>query len=103
MEPLTRMRIICDSISMNWDAELAYFVTPKSGPMRAMRTLHDVKYALLDDLTAHYRHRRYWFLVRAIAPHRCREQNPAEHYVPDRRAPHGIGDRRVDGAAAADV
>ena len=48
---------------MNWTAELAYDVTPKSGPMRAMRTLRDANYALLDDLTAQCRYRRHWFAV----------------------------------------
>ena len=48
---------------MSWNAELAYLVTPKSGPMRAMRTLRDINYALLDDLTPQCRYRRHWFLV----------------------------------------
>jgi hypothetical protein len=48
---------------MNWSTELAYFVTPKSGPMRAMRTLHDVNHALLDDLPRQLRYRRHWFIV----------------------------------------
>lgn len=48
---------------MNWNAELAYFVTPKSGPMRAMRTLSDVIHALLDDLPTRSRHQRHWFIV----------------------------------------
>ncbi|MEZ5786235.1 MAG: hypothetical protein R3D62_07135 [Xanthobacteraceae bacterium] len=48
---------------MNWSAELAYFVTPKSGPMRAMRTLRDVNLALLDDLPRHLRYQRHWFIV----------------------------------------
>lgn len=48
---------------MNWNAELAYYVTPKSGPMRAMQTLRDANYALLDDLNAQCRHRGYWFRV----------------------------------------
>jgi hypothetical protein len=48
---------------MNWNAELAYDVTPKSGPMRTMRTLRDANYALLDDLTVQCRYRRHWFAV----------------------------------------
>jgi hypothetical protein len=46
-----------------WNAELTYQVTPKSGPMRSMRTLRDVNRAFLDDLTPQYRHRRHWFAV----------------------------------------
>ncbi len=48
---------------MSWNAELAYVVTPKSGPMRAMRTLRDANYAFLEDLTPQSRHRGYWFAV----------------------------------------
>lgn len=48
---------------MNWNIELAYFVTPKSGPMRPMKTLRDVNHALLDDLPARCRHQRHWFAV----------------------------------------
>lgn len=45
---------------MNWNAELAYFVTPKSGPMRPMRTLIDANRALLDDLPFGCRRRPHW-------------------------------------------
>lgn len=48
---------------MNWNAELAYFVTPRSGPMRAMRTLRDINQALLDDVPARSRYQRHWFIV----------------------------------------
>ncbi len=48
---------------MSWNAELAYFVTPKSGPMRPMMTLRDANHALLDDLPVRYRHQRHWFRV----------------------------------------
>jgi hypothetical protein len=33
---------------MNWNFELAYFITPKAGPMRAMQTLLDANRAMLD-------------------------------------------------------
>ena len=48
---------------MNWSTELAYDVTPKSGPIRAMRTLRDANYAFLEDLTPQCRYRRHWFAV----------------------------------------
>jgi hypothetical protein len=48
---------------MNWNAELAYDVTPKCGPMRTMRTLRDANYALLDDLTVQCRYQGHWFAV----------------------------------------
>jgi hypothetical protein len=50
-------------VFMNWNAELAYDVTPKCGPMRTMRKLRDANYALLDDLTAQCRYQRHWFAV----------------------------------------
>lgn len=49
--------------SMDWNAELAYFVTPKSGPMRPMRTLIDANRALLDDLPFGSRCRPHWAAV----------------------------------------
>jgi hypothetical protein len=48
---------------MDWNVELTYLVTPKSGPMRAMQTLRDLNYAFLDDLTAHCSHRGHWYAV----------------------------------------
>lgn len=48
---------------MSWNTELAYFVTPKSGPMRPMRTLVDVNRALLDDLPFGCRLRPHWAAV----------------------------------------
>lgn len=48
---------------MSWNIELTYFVTPKSGPMRPMRTLRDVNRALLDDLPTRYRYQRHWYTV----------------------------------------
>ena len=45
---------------MDWNAELAYDVMPKSGPMRAMRTFRDANYALLDDLGASFAISRRW-------------------------------------------
>jgi hypothetical protein len=48
---------------MNWTSELTHDVTPKSGPMRAMRPLRDVNYAFLEDLTPQCRYRRHWFAV----------------------------------------
>lgn len=48
---------------MDWDAELSYFVTPKSGPMRAMRTLRDVTQAFLDDLPREIRYQPHWQML----------------------------------------
>lgn len=45
---------------MHWDHELAYFVTPKWGPIRCMRTLSDAKRALLEDLPRALRKDERW-------------------------------------------
>lgn len=56
-------RAVSATYSMSWNTELAYFVTPKSGPMRPMRTLVDVNRALLDDLPFVSRLRPHWAAV----------------------------------------
>jgi hypothetical protein len=45
---------------MHWNKELAYFITPKSGPMRGMSRLIDANHALSKDLPTGYRKRRHW-------------------------------------------
>lgn len=44
-------------------ADLTCWVTPKSGPMRPVRTLGDLRKAFLDDLPRQRRHQRHWFAV----------------------------------------
>ena len=45
---------------MHWNKELAYTITPKSGPMRGMETLIDANHALSKDLPLAYLRRRHW-------------------------------------------
>lgn len=45
---------------MNWQIELAYLITPKSGPMRPMATLVDANRAILDDVPTHARRQEHW-------------------------------------------
>ena len=45
---------------MHWGQELAYTITPKSGPMRKMETLLDANRALSSDLPRAYLHRQHW-------------------------------------------
>jgi hypothetical protein len=45
---------------MHWNKELAYWITPKSGPMRGMETLIDANHALSQDLTKFYLKRPHW-------------------------------------------
>lgn len=51
---------------MRWESELTFFVTPKSGPMRPMRTLRELNLAMLDDLTFRDRQRAHWVRVRRL-------------------------------------
>jgi len=44
---------------MHWNKELAYWITPKSGPMRGMSTLIDANHAL-QALPVEYRKRPDW-------------------------------------------
>lgn len=45
---------------MHWNKELAYWITPKSGPMRGMATLIDANHALSQDLPTGYLKRVHW-------------------------------------------
>ena len=45
---------------MNWNVELAYFITPKAGPMRPMQTLLDANRAMLDDVPTRLRRQAHW-------------------------------------------
>jgi hypothetical protein len=45
---------------MFWNASLSYVVTPKSGPVRPMRTLDDAKSALIHDLPPGATKRPHW-------------------------------------------
>ena len=45
---------------MHWNKELAYWITPKSGPMRGMTTLIDANHALSRDLPSGYLKRVHW-------------------------------------------
>ena len=57
-------------LAMHWSKELAYTITPKSGPMRRMATLLDANRAISEDLPPGFSKRHQWFsagmlLVRA--------------------------------------
>jgi len=51
---------------MHWLAELAYRITPKSGPLRAMQTLLDANRALTQDLPKGWLKRPRWAAVGKI-------------------------------------
>jgi hypothetical protein len=46
---------------MNWTKELAYTITPKSGPMRKMETLLDANRAISEDIPKGSLKRHPWF------------------------------------------
>ena len=57
-------------VSMNWNKELAYWISPKSGPLRSLETLLDANHALSQDLPRTFLRRPHWlaagtFLVQA--------------------------------------
>ena len=45
---------------MHWDKDLAFLITPKSGPMRAMKTLLDANRAVSYDLPTGWLRRMHW-------------------------------------------
>ena len=51
---------------MNWNVELAYFITPKWGPVRPMVALLDANHAVLDDLSAMRRRRPHWVRAKRL-------------------------------------
>jgi len=44
----------------SWNAKLAYLITPKSGPVRAMDRLLDANHALTQDLPIGWLRRPHW-------------------------------------------
>ena len=48
---------------MHWQKELAYTITPKSGPMRRMETLLDANRAFAQDLPRALFKKPYWLRV----------------------------------------
>ena len=57
-------------LSMNWNKELTYWITPKSGPIRSLETLLDANHAVSQDLPRTFLKRPHWlaagaFLVQA--------------------------------------
>ena len=53
-------------VSMYWNKELTYWITPKSGPIRSMETLLDANHALSQDLPRTFLKRPHWLLAGAL-------------------------------------
>ena len=47
-------------LALNWSKQLAYTITPKSGPMRRMETMLDANHALTNDLPEGFLKRDHW-------------------------------------------
>ena len=51
---------------MYWNKELTYWITPRSGPFRSMKTLLDANHALSQDLPWTFLKGPYWLLAGAL-------------------------------------
>jgi hypothetical protein len=72
---------------MYWNKELTYWITPKSGPIRTIKTLLDANHALSQDLPRTFLKRPHWlgagaFLVRAAETGRDKEIERATDGLP---------------------
>ena len=56
-------------LALNWSKQLAYTITPKSGPMRRMETLLDANWALTSDLPTGFRKRDHWLAAGKLLVH----------------------------------
>jgi hypothetical protein len=54
---------------MHWTKQLAYTITPKSGPMRRMETLLDANRALSNDLPTGLLKRDHWLAAGKLLVH----------------------------------
>jgi hypothetical protein len=76
---------------MYWNKKLAYWITPKSGPIRSMETLLDANHALTQDLPWTSLKRPHWLGGgRSFGPG-CRHWERQGHSA--RRGPLAEGDR----------
>lgn len=56
-----RIRAIISATTMDgWDRPLTYVITPKSGPLRRMKTLRDARRALIEELPKGYLKHPHW-------------------------------------------
>lgn len=81
-----------------WNENLAYTITPRSGPMRQMETLRDVSQALQSDLPKGMLRRPDWLevgmlLVQASESGAKRDVRMATDHLVDLLQRHGWMDR----------
>src|SRR6185437_15776940 len=84
-----------------WNAKLAYLITPKRGPVRAMDTLLDANHAITQDLPVGWLRRPHWGAAGKLLLAVRRGRRGRRHHGRDRRAPRGGGTRGMDGTRAA--
>jgi hypothetical protein len=63
---------------MNWQKELAYTITPKSGPMRRMESLLDANRALVQDLPPGLIKTQHWHRVGNLLVHAAESGRAAD-------------------------
>ena len=56
-------------LALNWSKQLAYTITPKSGPMRRMETLLDANRCLTTDLPQGFLKRDHWLAAGKLLVH----------------------------------
>ena len=63
---------------MHWQKELAYTITPKSGPMRRMESLLDANRALVQDLPPGFIKTPHWLRVGNLLVHAAESGRAAD-------------------------
>jgi hypothetical protein len=63
---------------MNWTKELAYTITPKSGPMRKMETLLDANRGISEDIPKGSLKRHPWFSAGSLLLRASATENDAD-------------------------
>jgi len=66
---MTWPQVAAMTLGMHWTKQLAYTITPKSGPMRSMETLLDANRALSNDLPRELFKRDHWLAAGKLLVH----------------------------------
>lgn len=90
-----------ENAPMPASADLTCWVTPKSGPMRPVRTLGDLRKAFLDDLPHQCRYQRHWFAVGRLLKTAMETQGRLDRMLCDGRAADGLGGGGLDDKEAS--
>ena len=66
---MTWPQVAMMTLRMHWTKQLAYTITPKSGPMRRMETLLDANRAVSNDLPRELFKRDHWLAAGKLLVH----------------------------------